>query len=153
MKCLSIMALAAAIVPISLASGQPAERPSEPLPLSEIAAILEKDGYDPLVEASFDDGEWEVEAFRGREAVELTVNPLTGEVTSSHRDDAERRPPEGSLALSKVIRALEKAGYTNINEVSFERRYWEVEADRDGKPRELYVDPKSGEVVSDRADD
>lgn len=153
MKCLSTMVLAAAIFPISLASGEPANRRSEPLPLSEIIAILENDGYDPLVETSFDDGQWEVEAFRGREALELTVDPRTGKVTSSRRDDAERRPPEGSLPLSKVIRALEKAGYTNIIEASFERRYWEVEADRDGQPRELHVDPKSGEVVSDRTDD
>jgi hypothetical protein len=43
--------------------------------------------------------------------------------------------------------------YTDIPEVSFERQTWEVEARRRGVKRELHVDPRTGEIVSERADD
>ena len=39
------------------------------------------------------------------------------------------------------------------HDISFEGRTWEVEARRDNVKRELRVDPKTGEVISDRADD
>ncbi|MCC6492995.1 MAG: PepSY domain-containing protein [Pirellulales bacterium] len=153
MKRFGIAALVATVAPLLMAASGPPNGRNGRLAMGEVAHLLEKDGYGPLVEISFDDGAWEVETYHGDDSLELSVDPRTGEVISEHRDDAQRRPPQGSLRLSQVIRALEKAGYSNLSEASFERRYWEVEADRDGDQRELHVDPKSADVISDRADD
>jgi uncharacterized membrane protein YkoI len=120
--------------------------------LLEVVRKLEKT-YSPIVEASFDDGAWEVEAFKGDTAYELTVDPRSGKVLSEFRDFGEAKPPAGSMALSEIIRSLAEADYTDIDEISFERRNWEVEALRDGQKRELHVDPQTGAIASDRVDD
>jgi hypothetical protein len=52
-----------------------------------------------------------------------------------------------------VLARLEKAGHRDIDEISFERRYWEVESLKADGKHELYVDPLSGAIVSDRLDD
>ncbi|MEZ6080546.1 MAG: hypothetical protein R3C56_34205 [Pirellulaceae bacterium] len=61
---------------------------------------------------------------------------------SEHRDDAEQTPPVGSMRLSKLLETVsENGGYQEFDEVSFERRYWEVEVLGDGQKHELHVDP------------
>lgn len=135
---------------LALAADRP---PRDVKPLEEIVAQMEKAGYAPIIEVSFDDGYWEVEALKEGQAVEAMVDPKTGEVVSEHRDEAEPAPPAKSLALSEVIASLTKADYTDIDEVSFEGASWEVEAWRNGVKRELRVDPLTAEVISDRSDD
>ncbi|MGE3637393.1 MAG: PepSY domain-containing protein [Pirellulales bacterium] len=127
--------------------------PANSKSLLEIVTTLEKAGYGPIVDASFDDGNWEVEVYRKDTAFELLVNPSTGEVVSEHRDDAEAKPPAGAKLLSEIIKNLVDAGYADVNDVSFEGRTWEVEARRDDVKRELRVNPETAEVISDRADD
>ena len=142
---------AAALAPVAAIS---AAAPTQgPPTLVQIIRGLEKEGYGPIVEVSLDDGAWEVEAYRNDAPLELTVNAKTGKIESEHRDDADARPPKGALKLSEVLRKLEKAGHDDIDEVSFERRYWEVESRVDRKSHELHVDPKTAEIVSDRIDD
>jgi len=121
--------------------------------LVEIVSGVEKGGYGPVVEVSFDDGVWEVEAFKGDTAFELAVDPRSGDVISEHRDYGKRRPPEGSLPLSEIVARLQKSGLTQIDEISFERQSWEVEAFRDNQKRELHVDPLTADIIFDRIDD
>lgn len=57
------------------------DRPPEGIkPLSEIVLLLEKAGYSPISEIEFDDGHWEVDAYRNGEKVEINVDPRTGEI-------------------------------------------------------------------------
>ena len=55
-------------------------------PLSEIALMLEQQGYHPIVEIEMDDGVWEVEAYRDGQKRKLKVDPFSGEVRSDRRD-------------------------------------------------------------------
>ena len=120
----------------------------------EIVQRLEKDGYGPFAELSMDDGNWEVEARKRDAPLELTVDPISGDVLSEHRDDAEQTPPVGSMRLSKLLETVsENGGYQEFDEVSFERRYWEVEVLKDGQKHELHVDPLTATVIADRLDD
>jgi uncharacterized membrane protein YkoI len=128
-------------------------RPSESKPLAQIVSALEEQGFTPIVEVSFDDGVWEVEAFREDQALELSVDPVSGKVISEHRDDADAKPAAEALALSKIIAAVADAGYADITEASFEGRSWEIEATRENQKRELRVDLNDGSVISDRVDD
>jgi hypothetical protein len=54
--------------------------------LSEIAEMLEDKGYDPITEASMENGVWEIDAYMNNEERELKVNPITGEIISDHPD-------------------------------------------------------------------
>lgn len=54
--------------------------------LSEIAKMLEDKGYEPITEASMEEGVWEVDAFMNNEERELKVNPVTGEIISDRPD-------------------------------------------------------------------
>jgi hypothetical protein len=61
--------------------------PPNSKPLSEIAAAVEKAGYTPIEEASFDDGRWEVEAYQADTKFELRVDPMSGAITSKRVDN------------------------------------------------------------------
>jgi uncharacterized membrane protein YkoI len=115
---------------------------------------LEKDGYGPFTELSMDDGNWEVETHKGNESVELMVDPFSGKVLSEHHDDPDTPPPAGAMPLSKLLqKVMQKSDIQDIDEVSFERRYWEIEAFRNGQKRELHVDPITAKIIADRIDD
>ena len=127
--------------------------PEDAMPLAELVRGLEEKRYTPITEISFDDGVWEVEAYKDDRGRELDVDPTSGEVLREHDDDGDRKPPADAMALSELIRKVEDQGYNNLDDISFEGRSWEMEAVRDGKQRELKVDPASGKVTSDRPDD
>lgn len=146
--------LFATVVAVAAASISLADHPAaDDTPIVDIVQQLEKQGYGPFSEIDFDDGNWEVEVYKDEAAYELAVDGRTGKILSEHRDDAEPRPPRDAQPLSQILRALIKAGYTDLHDVSFERRYWEVEAFREGGKRELHIQPRTGEIISDRRDD
>lgn len=141
-----------ALVPLAL--GADGRNGGEALPLVEIVQKLEEGGYGPIHEVSRDRGNWEVEVMKGKDSYELTVDATTGEVLSQHRDDPERQPPKDALKLSELLsKVIEDYGAVDIDEVSFERRYWEIELVKDGVERELHVDPVTAKIISDREDD
>jgi uncharacterized membrane protein YkoI len=145
--------LLAALATIPLAGQADDRSTSSPKSLVEIVVRLEKQGFAPTVEISLDDGVWEVEAYREDVPMELTIDARSGEIIAEHRDDADAKPPADSLPLSRILHALQKLGFKDVTEVSFERRSWEVEASREGQRRELRIDPKDATVISDRVDD
>lgn len=151
------MLAALALVPAGIwstvtADGQP--RSGKFLSMIEVVQRLEADGYGSFTELSLDDGNWEVELRKQGESLELIVDPVTGRVISEHRDDPEMAPPGNAMKLSKLLKAVAQDGtYQHFEEASFERRYWEIEVFRDGRKRELHVDPVTARIVAERADD
>lgn len=148
--------VAATMIPVGAASavGVPAASTGDLLPMVKIVQRLEKDGYGPFTELSMDDGNWEVEVRKQDASLELTVDPVSGKVLSEHRDDAEPTPRADAMTLSELLQTVTNSGsYQDFEEVSFERRYWEIEVYRDGQKRELHVDPMTGKVIADRIDD
>lgn len=148
----SIITLAAASsvsIPFAFADRPPADGP----PIVEMVEQLEQQGYGPFSELDYDDGHWEIEVYKDDVAYELTVERGSGKILSEYRDDSEQRPPHDAMRLSQILSRIVKAGYTDINEVSFERRYWEVEALRENVKRELHIQPTAGEIINDRRDD
>ena len=64
------------------------ERPPEGAkPMSELAKMIEEQGYSPITEISFDRGQLEVEAYKGTKKRELKVDPKSGKILSDRRDD------------------------------------------------------------------
>lgn len=63
--------------------------PADAQPLSAIvlALALEQQGYGPTVEVEFDDGQWEVEAFKDGRKRKLKIGPVSGRITSDRPDD------------------------------------------------------------------
>lgn len=70
-------------MPLSAAS----RPPGDARPLSEIVAGLERQGYGPIVEVEFEDGRWEVEAYREGRRFDLRVDPYSGAVISERLED------------------------------------------------------------------
>lgn len=60
--------------------------PADALKLSEVVQKLEQQGFYPIVDIEFDDGVWEIDAYRGADKRELQVDPRTGKVLRD-RDD------------------------------------------------------------------
>ena len=61
--------------------------PPNAIALSTIVKQLEMQGYLPIVEIEFEDGAWEVEAYRHGRLVEFLIDPVSGKMTESVDDD------------------------------------------------------------------
>ncbi len=121
-------------------------------PLSEVLKTVEAGGLQAVTEATFDDGVWEIEGLRNDRPVEVDVDPMTGKTLRERADTTQRRLPDGAKLLSEICRRVEDAGYTSLSEAELELAGWEIEALRNGVPRQLTVDVRTGEIVADRAD-
>lgn len=149
----SLVAVVAAVASVPL-SVMLADAPTAGVkPIVEIVEQLEASGYGPFREASFDHGNWEIEVYKDNTPYELAVEGRTGTILFEHRDDAGPRPPSDAQPLSHILRQLLKAGFSNISDFSFERRYWEIESLRENVRREILVHPVTAEIISDRRDD
>ena len=74
-------------------------------------------------------------------------------VLGANQAMAGERPPADAVPLSEVVKSLEEKGYSPVTEVSMDNGVWEVEAYKDGQERELKVNSKDGQVLSDRLED
>jgi hypothetical protein len=61
--------------------------PQDAKPLSEIVLSLEKLGYSPIVEIEFEEGKWEVKAYKEGAKHKIEVNPISGKIASDRKDD------------------------------------------------------------------
>ncbi len=120
--------------------------------LSEVLAGLDS-AYTSITEVSLDDGVWEIEALQDGRPIELHLDPQSGRVISRRDDGPHDALPKGAMPLVSLLRKLESAGYDPIREIDLDGAHWEVEALRDGVSRELTIDARTGEVLSDRLDD
>lgn len=71
---------------------------------------------------------------------------------------ADGKPPANAKPLSEIVRSLEAQGFGPIVEIGFDGYWggvgqWEIEAYKDGRKREVKIDPITGKTKSDRADD
>jgi len=142
--------LAAAIGSVAIAAEI---LPAKALPLSTILETLEKGGLTGITDVDYDDGVWEVEGFRGTNAVEAHVDPLTGKVLYEKPEHITSRLPSNAKPASAIAKQLEAAGYAPIMEMDWEVNVWEIEAINAQGRRKLHVAPDTGKVLSDRLDD
>lgn len=82
-------------------------------------------------------------------AVSLTTVALLASATTAFADE---RPPTDALQLSEVVKVIEVQGYSPITEISIDNGIWEIETFKDGIERDLMVNPRNGEIISDRLD-
>ncbi len=85
--------------------------------------------------------------YKSAAAIALTVSLFSLPVTAD--DD---KLPKGALPLSEVVKSLEDKGYSQILEASIDDGVWEVEVLKNGKKRELKVNPVTKAIISDRPD-
>jgi hypothetical protein len=83
-RLLLLALLLALTTPVSAREDVP---PPGALKASEVAASLEAQGFDPIVDMEFDDGRWEVKAFRDGRKRELRVDPMDARILSERDDD------------------------------------------------------------------
>lgn len=58
--------------------------PNDGKPLSEVISALESQGYTP-VDVEYDDGRWEVQAYRENALHEIDVDPRSGDIITSKK--------------------------------------------------------------------
>lgn len=59
--------------------------PNDGKPLSEVISGLESQGYTP-VDIEYDDGRWEVKAYRDNSLQKLKVDPVSGDIIPRKKD-------------------------------------------------------------------
>ena len=147
--------IASALVVGSIMSGLVASGKG-PQSSSRLSAVLEsvtKAGYDSVTEISLDDGQWEVESPKNGKPVGLRIDSSSIAVLSEYPDEPHPVVPKNAMSLAEIVRGLlEKADYTSIRKIDFERTGWEVKAFHGGSYRELFLD-LNGKILVDKPED
>lgn len=142
-KVVTTLALAAALI---VGAGATAAQDRGDMTERDVRRVLAAEGYTDIDDIEFDDGMWEAEARRrgGRE-VDLRIDPRTGAI---YPEDGRSR-----LSADDIRASLAAAGYERIHDVDFDDGLWEAEAyDRRGQEWELYLDPRTAEIVGRKRD-
>ena len=147
---LGIAGVAAFFQVVAIAGDRP---PEGVAPLSKVLETVQGQGLSPIVEASFDDGVWEIEGFRSGRPVEAHVDPKSLAIVMERSDSPKERPSKDSLTAAKIVQMLEQKQYGPVEEIDWDHGTWEVEAVRNCVERELRIAPATGQVTSDSADD
>ncbi|MFC5050081.1 PepSY domain-containing protein [Rubritalea spongiae] len=84
MKLFSILTILGITSATTWADEKP---PADALPLSKVIEMIENKGYTPVVEVNFDDGKWEIEAYKDANKRELHVNAKSGEIEADKAED------------------------------------------------------------------
>lgn len=71
------------VVSMALANEAP---PADAKPLSEVIKGVEDEGYERIYDVSFDDGKWEIDAYKGDQKRDLEVDPHSGDILSDKED-------------------------------------------------------------------
>ena len=112
-----------------------------PLPLSQLGRGLEQMGYEDVYEAEWEDNAWKLLTKRDGELEIVTLDPYSGRLLSR-----EPMAPRRTLPFSTVVEHLQRKGYRAISEMEFEDGGWKVEAVRNGKREEIFVEMVSGQI-------
>lgn len=111
---------------------------------AQVREALTAAGYTDIDDLDRDDGLWEADARRDGRRVEVRIDPRTGTVY----------PEDGTTSLTEAdVRArLEAAGYARIRDVHFDDGMWEADAEQGGVDYDLYMDPRTAQVVARKRD-
>jgi hypothetical protein len=116
-------------------------------PLSAILKAVEGQELGVITSAEFDDRWWEVTVCKGRECLELYIDPGLGEEKRRETDDADDAlPPANARPLSSIIQSLEDRNLGVITDVEFDDGFWEVKLRKDGRQIKQDIDPMTGET-------
>ena len=150
--------IAASTVAFSLAGCDESQPPDGTDPqqsgmsIVEIVSELESRGYGPIADISWEGQGWEVEAIRDGKAYEFNVDAVSGEVSSERERVIDKSPPVEAKPLSEILQTITDAGYTRIEDVSYEGDRWEIETEDQEGEVEIHVDPMNGTIDAKERD-
>jgi len=145
MNTASIKPLALAVALVCAAGAACAGDPGQDgMNAGDVREALAAAGYTDIDDLERDDGLWEADARRDGRRVEVRIDPRTGAVY----------PEDGRTSLTEAdVRAsLEAAGYGRVRDVHFDDGMWEADAEQGGVEYDLYMDPRTAEVVARKRD-
>jgi len=144
-----LLTCALLLVPMSqvLASDVP---PAGSKSLSAILKAAETQDIGVIAKAEFDDGLWQLKAFKDSAWTKHYLDPKSGEEKRKGSTDSQSLPPANALPLSTIVQAVEARGLGTITEVEFSDSRWEVDIRKDGQRIRLELDPLTGETKRER---
>lgn len=83
----SFLALSPSLSFAQVSSSNPALPSSSAQPLSRIVQNLESVGFNPIVDIDYENGRWQIEAYRHGVKYDIRVDPNSGHVLSEQMDD------------------------------------------------------------------
>jgi uncharacterized membrane protein YkoI len=88
---------------------------------------------------------WRVEVFVDAKTGGLVIDPETGKPRSERLSD---KVPSGPLDFEAVVAKVKAEGFPEVYAIEYEHALYEIKArDAAGRKVELYVHPKTGEVL------
>jgi len=122
------------------------------LPASGVATHLAENGFRVLKLERESEGFTAELVDRQGGLVKARINPSTGAITSSKSDGRAGAQDDQWLTLTQVARRLEGQGYL-VRKIAQDTTAYEAElTDRAGARADAIIDPRSGEILSQKPD-
>jgi hypothetical protein len=67
--------------------------------------------------------------------------------------DLDDWPGSDWIPRSEAVKRLEAAGYTDVGHLEADDGHWEGKGMKNGRPEEFHVDPHSGAIYKEKAED
>jgi predicted small secreted protein len=119
--------------------------------LQDISAALSADGYE-MTKFEAEGNRIEVYAVKGDTRHEVYIDAATGKVTKVEMTARRGPSPLPGVSDDEVRASLLEQGY-DVTKYERERGQIEVYANKDGSRWELKIDPRTGNILSVKAED
>lgn len=86
MNLLQTTVAAAFAFALPLVASADAPPPADAKTISDVVETLKEQGYEPIVEVTYDDNQWQAEAYKNGERFDLDLDAKTGEIVRAKRD-------------------------------------------------------------------
>lgn len=126
--------------------------------LQDVARFLQSEGYENIVEIEFDDFYWEVKTLFGKILTTFSFEPNTLKL---HKKEPKKIDDSFSFKnvklFSEILEAVKKKEYPGVQRRVGISRYkdtyiWKVEMYHNGANREIALDLKSGEIITENVE-
>ena len=119
-----------------------------------VIELVQKEGYGDIYEIENEYGFFKVKVRDANgERVKLAIIPESQAVKvlekKNKKHNAEYASVPSKVTLDQALNILAEQGYTSIEEIEFEKGYYEAEIrDQNGHKKEITLDAQTGEVLS-----
>ena len=129
---------------------------NEATPLKEVAAFLQAEGYENIIEIEFDHWVWEVQALSGQKVIEYGFDPKTLKLLKKTPGGKDVPPlPANGKSILEILEIVEARGYSGVfREISFVmyegKPIWGIQIYDEQINRKIGIDPVSGEIIGEK---
>ena len=123
--------------------------PAEAKKIYQVIEHLQDRGVKQLLSIQFDDWIWKASALDGNKKTSFYMSPVSLVVFRKKQEyELDPTPPVGGKSIREILKVVEKSGYRNIRQITFENLVWKVKTySKNSNEKKFIIEPMSGAIL------